>query len=148
MKEKVLALIFTLGNVFVGKRGDGIFFGWLVSSVPDDPDKSSTWSWVFPYLNWDVKVGLAFQFPLLGLMRVYVHKETGKLRTFFKGFTPQRIKILDDEVTVKINDFLTVTVYYFPASGDLTATIERGDAKTTGAKIHFVYSSDPSLVSP
>lgn len=140
MKEKILALIFTLGNVFAGKRGDGIFFGWLGADTPDEPH---TWSWVYPFNDWDVQVGVALQFPLLGLMRVYIHKETGKLRTFFKGFTPLKMEVTDDKAVIVVNDALTVTAYYYPAENDISVTVERGNEK-----LSFIYSNDPGFVSP
>lgn len=141
MKEKILALIYTLGSVFAGKRGDGIYFGW---TGIDSLEEKSTWSWAYPYHDFNVKVGISLQFPLLGLMRVYVHKESNQLRTYFKGFTPKEMEVFDDKVTVKINDALIVTVMYHLTDDDLTFTVEHAQA----GRLSLAYSSDPHLIAP
>ncbi len=141
--KKLFILLGTVGNVFFGKRGEGMWFGW---AGHDDPTKSSTWSWAYPFKDWNVEYGVQLSFPLLGTLQIFVHKETGKVHTNFQGFNPQEMRVEyaagEDRVFVKVTDDIRVRCYIDRSTRNFMVYVERGPDK-----ISFALTDDAHLLT-
>ena len=141
--KKLLILLGTVGNVFFGKRGDGMWFGW---ANYDDHTKSSDWSWIYPFEDWNVEYGVQLRFPLLGALQIFVHKETGQTHINFQGFTPKEFLVEylagEDRVTVKVTDNIRVRCYIDRSTHNFMIYVERGPDK-----ISFALTDDANLLT-
>jgi len=142
MAKKLLVLLGIVGNAFFGKRGEGMWFGW---TGHNDPTKPSTWSWIYPFKDWNVEHGVQLTFPLLGSFCVFIHKETGKVHTNFKGFNPKTMRVDqhsgEDRVFIQVTDSLTVRVHIDQTTKNFMVYIEHGPDK-----LLFALTSDSQLL--